>query len=158
MDSLLQAEIARDQSSRQTDYDKKQRLQYEPSQPTAAQIHGPLKPNIFAAPRSDESNFVEEWSSHSHGAALTGQRSLDAQYKVREQHSSPSLTLERSGTARDNSTPVIDTLTKQKQRQIYSIISGIQGGIEHLKRQLDSLKVTLGIEDDDPTGLQRGQI
>jgi hypothetical protein len=48
-------------------------------------------------------------------------------------------------------TPMIHTLPKAKQRQIYSVISGLQGSIDHLKKQLDSLKAVLGIDDEDPT-------
>jgi len=47
------------------------------------------------------------------------------------------------------STPVIDTLPKPKQRQIYSIVSGLQGGIDHLQKQLDSLKTFLGVDDEE---------
>lgn len=46
-------------------------------------------------------------------------------------------------------TPVIDTLPKIRQRQIYSVISGMQGGIDHLEKQLSSLKALLGIPNDD---------
>lgn len=45
--------------------------------------------------------------------------------------------------------PVIDTLPKAKQRQIYSVISGMQGGIDHLEKQLSSLKALLGIPNDN---------
>lgn len=44
---------------------------------------------------------------------------------------------------------VIDTLPKGKQRQVYGLISGIQGGIDHLQRELNLLKNALGINDDD---------
>jgi len=47
------------------------------------------------------------------------------------------------------SSPLIDNLPKHKQRQIYGIISGIQGSIEHLTRELNSLKKSLGIDDDE---------
>lgn len=52
-----------------------------------------------------------------------------------------------SATYHGYSTPVIDTLPKFKQRQVYSYISGLQGGIEHLEKQLNSLKALLGIDD-----------
>lgn len=45
--------------------------------------------------------------------------------------------------------PIIDTLPKNKQRQLYGVLSGLQGGIEHLQRELDSLKKALGVEDAD---------
>jgi hypothetical protein len=47
------------------------------------------------------------------------------------------------------STSIIDTLPKAKQRQIFSVLSGLQGGIDHLKKQLDALKAILGIDDED---------
>ncbi|KAG9242546.1 hypothetical protein BJ878DRAFT_514855 [Calycina marina] len=45
--------------------------------------------------------------------------------------------------------PYIDMLPKSKQRQVYGLISGLQGGIEHLQRELAALKQTLGIDDED---------
>jgi hypothetical protein len=47
----------------------------------------------------------------------------------------------------DDGIALIDTLPKSKQRQVYAVISGLQGGIEHLQRELDSLKRALGIDD-----------
>ncbi|KHJ31855.1 hypothetical protein EV44_g4530 [Erysiphe necator] len=44
---------------------------------------------------------------------------------------------------------IIDTLPKAKQRQVYGLISGIQGGIDHLQCELNSLKNALGIDDKD---------
>jgi hypothetical protein len=44
---------------------------------------------------------------------------------------------------------IIDTLPKNKQRQVYGVLSGLQAGIEHLQRELDALKRTLGVEDED---------
>lgn len=49
----------------------------------------------------------------------------------------------------DDGSALIDTLPKGKQRQIYGLVSGIQGGIDHLQRELDSLKKALGIDDED---------
>lgn len=49
----------------------------------------------------------------------------------------------------DGSMALIDTLPKIKQRQVYGLVSGLQGGIEHLQRELDSLKRALGIDDED---------
>lgn len=53
----------------------------------------------------------------------------------------------REDTGEDGSVALIDTLPKNKQRQVYGLISGLQGGIEHLQRELDSLKRALGIDD-----------
>lgn len=49
----------------------------------------------------------------------------------------------------NTSVPLIDTLPKVKQRQIFSLVSGLQGGIEHLQKELDTLKKALGIDDAD---------
>ncbi|KAH8656171.1 hypothetical protein BGZ60DRAFT_532487 [Tricladium varicosporioides] len=49
----------------------------------------------------------------------------------------------------DGSVALIDQLPKNKQRQIYGIVSGIEGGIQHLQRELDTLKKALGIDDED---------
>ena len=48
----------------------------------------------------------------------------------------------------DGST-IIDSLPKNKQRQVYGLISGLQGGIEHLQRELDGLKRAMGIDDEN---------
>lgn len=48
----------------------------------------------------------------------------------------------------EGSVALIDTLPKNKQRQVYGLVSGLQGGIEHLQRELDSLKRALGIDDE----------
>ena len=49
----------------------------------------------------------------------------------------------------EGSAALIDMLPKNKQRQVYGLVSGLQGGIEHLQRELDSLKRALGIDDED---------
>ncbi|PQE31299.1 hypothetical protein CJF32_00001903 [Rutstroemia sp. NJR-2017a WRK4] len=67
-------------------------------------------------------------------------------------------TLEPEGQAGKSSIPtkegtpptsLMEILPKNKQRHIYGIISGIQGGIDHLNRELDALKKVLGIDDDN---------
>lgn len=45
--------------------------------------------------------------------------------------------------------PLIDTFSRSQQRQVYGLIHGLQGGIDHLHKQLGSLKGLLGIEEDD---------
>ena len=45
-----------------------------------------------------------------------------------------------------HSVHLIDTLPKIKQRKIFGLISGIQGGIDHLQKQLNLLQASLGIE------------
>jgi len=53
-------------------------------------------------------------------------------------------------------TPLIDTLPRKKQKQIYQIIGSVQSGIssvrqqtESLQKQLDLLQAALGIDKDD---------
>jgi hypothetical protein len=52
-------------------------------------------------------------------------------------------------TVNDDGVALIDTLPKNKQRQIYAFVSGLEGGIENLRRELISLKRALGIDDED---------
>jgi hypothetical protein len=89
------------------------------------------------------------------------QRGWHAQYSNREQQSltpsTPALP-ERSSAAKEASAPIIDTFPKPKQRQIYAIVSGIQGGIDHLQKQLDALKTMLGIEAENVDSSDRGVI
>jgi hypothetical protein len=49
----------------------------------------------------------------------------------------------------EGSGALIDNLPKNKQRQVYGLISGLQGGIEHLQRELNSLRSALGIDDEN---------
>jgi hypothetical protein len=55
----------------------------------------------------------------------------------------------RESTIEEGSGALIDSLPKSKQRQVYGLISGLQGGIGHLQRELDSLKRALGIDDEN---------
>ncbi|CAG8973361.1 hypothetical protein HYALB_00000124 [Hymenoscyphus albidus] len=62
--------------------------------------------------------------------------------------------LEQGGREREDtlaneegSAVLIDTLPKHKQRQVYGLVSGLQGGIDHLQRELNSLRRALGIEE-----------
>ncbi|KAL3418380.1 hypothetical protein PVAG01_10096 [Phlyctema vagabunda] len=48
-----------------------------------------------------------------------------------------------------NGEPLIDTLPKNKQRQIYGLVSGLQSGIDHLQKELEALKKAMGVEDTD---------
>lgn len=56
---------------------------------------------------------------------------------------------EGTGGNEDGAVPLIDSLPKNKQRQVYGALSGMQRGIEHLQREIDSFKRTMGIEDAD---------
>lgn len=54
----------------------------------------------------------------------------------------------RPRTMEDPPTSLIDAMPKNKQRHIFSLVSGLQGGIDHLQRELDSLKRALGFDDE----------
>jgi hypothetical protein len=56
---------------------------------------------------------------------------------------------EERATTEDGSVALIDTLPRKKRGQVYGLVSGLQGGIDHLQRELDSLKRALGIDDED---------
>jgi hypothetical protein len=56
---------------------------------------------------------------------------------------------EESSRVGGQQTALIDTLPKMKQRQIFGLISGIQGGIDHLQKQLNLLQAAMGIEIDE---------
>jgi len=62
----------------------------------------------------------------------------------------------RPGSSRESNkeptAPTIDMLPKSKQKHVYAIVSGLQGGIDHLKKQLHLLKSSLGIDIDDESG------
>ena len=62
----------------------------------------------------------------------------------------------RNLDVRHPATPLIDTLPRKKQKQIYQIIGGVQSGIrsvrqqtESLQKQLDLLQAALGIDTDE---------
>jgi hypothetical protein len=57
-------------------------------------------------------------------------------------------------------TPLIDTLPRKKQKQIFSIIGGLQSGIrickqqaESMQKQLDLLQTALGLDSDEDNGI-----
>ncbi|CAL3965425.1 unnamed protein product [Diplocarpon coronariae] len=50
---------------------------------------------------------------------------------------------------RDERLQVIDTLPTATQRQVYSIINGLQGSIDHLQKQLDALKRLMGMNEEN---------
>jgi hypothetical protein len=165
LDTLLQAEIARDQSPERSEYvqpaekkqKKKPRQELVPSRANEARARGPTltTPGLYS---NDHGLIID-------GQRLAGpvivQRGWHAQYSNREQQSltpsTPALP-ERSSAAKEASAPIIDTFPKPKQRQIYAIVSGIQGGIDHLQKQLDALKTMLGIEAENVDSSDRGVI
>jgi hypothetical protein len=166
LDTLLQAEIARDQLSSQSEdahpkekkqKQKKPRQELVPSRANEARARGPTLTPL--GQYSNDHRLIID------GQRLAGpvivERGWHAQYTNREQQSvtpsTPALP-EHSSTAKEASAPIIDTLPKPKQRQIYAIVSGIQGGIDHLQKQLDALKTLLGIEAENLDSTDRGVV
>jgi hypothetical protein len=49
----------------------------------------------------------------------------------------------------ESSAALIDRLPKNQQRKVYGLVSGLQGGIQQLQRELDLLKKALGIDEED---------
>ena len=49
----------------------------------------------------------------------------------------------------ESSAALIDLLPKNQQRKVYGLVSGLQGGIQQLQRELDLLKKALGIDEED---------
>ncbi|KAH8784232.1 hypothetical protein F5882DRAFT_439451 [Hyaloscypha sp. PMI_1271] len=161
LDTLLQAEIAREQSSGQRNIkhtEKKQYKRHNPSQPNVARARGPII-GADPSPYSNEARkFIPDASSSRDPATIPTERPvlpwpvLQALSEEKKSVTSGSTTLQYlSGYSKTSSTPMIDTLPKAKQRQIFSVISGLQGGIDHLQKQLDALKALLGINDEDET-------
>ena len=44
---------------------------------------------------------------------------------------------------------IIDSVPKAKQRELYAVVSGLQGGIDNLQKRLDSFKSLLGISEEE---------
>jgi len=158
MDSLLQAEIAREESTGLLGYvhdmEKKQKRHH----------------NITASPEMSNDRLPRS-NEHSGGKSLvqayshmltrrvastplatgpTPPRPLQDPY-IQFKHPE-TLTAGRGAAHEEDEgqpVPLIDTLPKSKQRQIFGLISGIQGGIDHLQKQLNLLQSALGIEIED---------
>lgn len=62
---------------------------------------------------------------------------------------SSGLSHSEASLGKQPSVAIIDTLSKSQQRQIYGILSGIEGGMAHLQKQFKTLQNLLGIDTDD---------
>jgi len=155
LDTILQAEIAREQASGQQEYattvERKPKRQHNAAQQVAAQqVTAPEvpsrtsswtaanQPSAEALPNSSKSRDAAPMAP-GRWAAVKEQRSLTP----------GSAGLPDQIAKGSSSGPLIDTFPKAKQRQIYGIVSGLQGGIEHLNSQVASLKALLGIDAED---------
>lgn len=106
------------------------------------------------APASSQQSSSGGWATINQPAPAPPQPSQSSYYNgtpnssVYQQSKAPHSRPEDVQPAEDESI-LIDMLPKNKQRQVYGLVAGIQGGIEHLQRELDSLKRAFGIEDED---------
>jgi hypothetical protein len=134
LDTLLQAEIAREQDdiNESRTRQKRRRTSHvaasnDSAHPTVADSFLPI--NVIVASKDQiPINTIQPARQRSELAAPFQGRSDSLQ--------GPSM-------------PIIDTFPKAKQKLIYGYISGISNGIKHLQNELDSLKAVLGIDSDD---------
>ncbi|KAH7313060.1 hypothetical protein BKA65DRAFT_151257 [Rhexocercosporidium sp. MPI-PUGE-AT-0058] len=146
LDMLLQAEIAREQSG-EPDSPVRVDLQpsQHPSQPNVARPRGPSKGTVAPSP------YQLYAENHRSKADTLLPRDAAPMSQTGNETSTPLPATWQSRSSKTQVTPmsVIDSLPKAKQRELYGIISQCQGGIDHLQRQLESLKSLLGIDDDN---------
>lgn len=160
MDMLLQEQIAREQSSPDpvTHKEKlKPILHPSPAQPNVARPRGPLNGTQlpFQAPYQSPYQTPYRTPYHNEGpkSNASGSSPWDAINIIRQivpkkepEDLSPATTLRQDPAKNVQEPHAIDTFPKAKQRQIYGLISGLQGGIDNLEKQLGSLKTLLGID------------
>ena len=158
LDTLLQAEIARDESPGLGEYvhqmEKKQRTQHHHAQDAGSMVDGSsresqARESSHNAGKAEKLVVTSPQHSHSHPPTMV----WSVQPTVKEAQPLLPGNVTRPDWVRgikDEQTPVIETLPKAKQRQIYGLISGIQGGIDHLQKQLNLLRTLLGIEFEHP--------
>jgi len=158
LDTILQAEIAREQASGYHDVmttEKKGLKPHNPSQPNVARARGPPIATASSLYPDEPRKVIPDASSPRDPAHIPTERHWPVQHPLAEGKNSVTpgyaTIQDTSGYTKTALTPMIDTLPKAKQRQIYSVISGLQGSIDHLKKQLDSLKAVLGIDVEDPS-------
>lgn len=143
LDTLLQAEIARDESSgleHVHQMGKKQKTQHHNSHDDVA------RPDRFV--RESKAKEPHHNARITEDLVVTSPRDRDPHPKV--WNVQPVAQQDWAGSIKDEQNPVIETLSKAKQRQIYGLISGLQGEIDHLQKQLNLLRTLLGIEFDHP--------
>ncbi|KUJ06264.1 uncharacterized protein LY89DRAFT_692600 [Mollisia scopiformis] len=153
LDTILQAEIAREQSSGQPEYaaasvERKTKRQQNTAQHAAPVASGsssawtpanlPLNDTQGALPNVSKSRDAAPVPS-SRWAAIKEPRSLTPGSSTLPDHVAQSPT----------GMPLIDTFPKTKQRHIYGVIGGLESGIDHLNAQVVSLKALLGIDADE---------
>lgn len=156
MDTLLQAEIARDESSGHSDH--AQQRQKTQKQQHNVSNHNPAYP--YGAPKqppavTQQYNNVAGPSILRPTASQPPKQIWPVDTTADERPSFTPGSVAPSNNIKSSSTPIIDALPKAKQRHIYGLVSGLQGGIGHLQKQLNSLKASLGIDDDEKDTILR---
>ncbi|KAI6716572.1 hypothetical protein JHW43_000831 [Diplocarpon mali] len=142
LDMRLQADIAREQSPMDPDPDSELEayVKRRQSQPNVARPRGPSKSTVPCFQKYNEE----------HGSGTLPDLSGATNHMRRVETSTPMSAAGGSNTyCRDERLQVIDTLPRATRRQVYSIISGLQGSIDHLQKQLDALKRLMGMNEEN---------
>jgi len=150
MDSILQAEIAQQEGEEEPEYirsaEKKETSVYNPNpaQNTFVDANG-----SSGATKPYQSIYSTNVPSLDLNTPVSAAPAIYPGKHSDHPVASAGSTLVTS--ARGPPAPhLIDEFPKLKQREIYAITSGIQGGIENLQKQLDLLRGALGIDYEEP--------
>ncbi|APA05375.1 hypothetical protein sscle_01g001450 [Sclerotinia sclerotiorum 1980 UF-70] len=121
-----------------------------PPPPPQAQLqHGQPQPQFQVQPSTTPPNAFGGFVDQQNGRMSNGLSTSQPPKKVKQLPPyQPTFVTTPSGLS-FASAPLIETLPKRKQLQLMGIISGLQGGIDNIQRELNQLKKTLGVEDDD---------
>ncbi|KAJ8071779.1 hypothetical protein OCU04_002093 [Sclerotinia nivalis] len=133
---------------------QQQQHQYQPPPPPppppqAQPQHGRPQPQFQVQPNTVPPNAFGGFVDQQNGRMSNGLTTSQPAKKVKQLPPyQPTFVTTPSGLS-FASAPLIETLPKRKQLQLMGIISGLQGGIDNIQRELNQLKKTLGVEDDD---------
>ncbi|CAD6449432.1 a413592f-2c14-45d7-99ff-c38f2ef99aa2 [Sclerotinia trifoliorum] len=141
------------QPQHQVQQQQQQQQQYQlpppPPPPQAQQQHGRPQPQFQVQPNTIPPNAFGGFVDQQNGRMSNGLATSQPPKKVKQLPPyQPTFVTTPSGLS-FASAPLIETLPKRKQLQLMGIISGLQGGIDNIQRELNQLKKTLGVEDDD---------
>lgn len=130
-ESLLQAQIADDESSALLEYVQKKGRKH--------------------SNREHFSNSAQQPDVQAVAEATWRNVTVHSGYNTGLSHALPVMATPAppDGAVRDPPVSLIDSLPRAKQQQIYKLLSGIQGGIDHLQKQLTLLQSSLGIDIED---------
>lgn len=148
VDTLLQAEIAREQGDPLAATNPKEKRQRR------------SMPNLSVAPTYEDAAEMSRYVIVSPQMYAHPQKQQDAPYRANSfqgfyaQRPIASIAQELyddglSSAGRRQSTSIIEGLPKGKQRQIYGLVSGLENGIQNLHTSLASLKSLMGMDLDD---------